>query len=208
LLTIKPQLGVLIPLALAAGGYWRTIGWASATFAILAVAAELAFGPGIWTAFIHSTSATGEFLETGGIWFKMQTPFALTLRLLGTGGAYAVQTVVAVTMAIIIFKLWRDREISHWLKCAGLIAATLLMSPYLFAYDAVPLTGAALMLLRANPALPRRDQIALLAACLLPGFIPYLVSAAVPIAAFTMLLLVLREVDRQRFSIRPLKQPV
>jgi hypothetical protein len=196
LLTMKPQLGLLIPLALAAGGYWRTIGWAAGAFLALVLVAELAFGPGIWSAFLQSGTHTSGFLEAGSLWPKMQTPFALTLRLLGSAGAYAIQALFALLAAWIVFKTWRNPAMSHWLKCAALIAASMLVPPYLFAYDAVPLTAAALMLFRDNPNLPVPDRIAAFAACLLPGFTDYLLSAAVPIASAIMLVLVLRQAER------------
>ena len=196
ILTMKPQLGLLIPLALAVGGYWRTFGWAAGTFLALALASEVAFGPGIWSAFLQSGTHTSCFLEAGSLWPKMQTPFALTLRLLGSGGAYAVQAAFALLAAWIVFKTWRNPAMSHWLKCSALIAASMLVPPYLFAYDAVPLTAAALMLFRDNPNLPVPDRIAAFAACLLPGFTDYLLSAAVPIASAIMLVLVLRQAER------------
>ena len=198
LLTVKPQLGLLIPLALAAGGYWRAFGWAAGTCVFLALAAELAFGPGIWSAFILSWGQTADFLQAGTLWFKMQTLFALTLPIFGKAGAYAVQAIVALGVAWIIIGLWRNPSVSHWLKCAAVIAGSLLMSPYLFPYDAVPLTAAALMLLRENPRLPLPEQALLFAACILPGLTDFLLSAAVPIAAAAVLILILRQVDRSQ----------
>ena len=196
ILTIKPQLGLLVPLALAVGGYWRTFGWAAGTFLALALCAEVLLGPGIWMTFLRSMSDTMGFLEAGTLWFKMQTPFALVLPLVGREGAYVVQALVAVGVAAIVVQLWRDNRASHSLKSAGLIAGTLLMSPYLYPYDAVAMTAAALLVLRENPRLPWPDFLALIAACLLPGLARILFSAALPIAASLMLVLVLREVRR------------
>ena len=197
MLTIKPQLGLLIPIALIAGGNWRTIGWAAGTFVLLVLVSQFVFGPGIWPAFIQSTREAGTFLEAGSIWFKMQTPFGLTLRLFGPAGAYAVQAVAALIAAWIVLDIWRRPGPSHWLKCAVLIPASMLVSPYLFAYDAVPLTAAALMLLRENPRLPWPDQLLIFLACLLPGF-RYLLSLGVPLAATIMIVLVLRQAKRGR----------
>ena len=53
LLAYKPQFGLMIPLALAAGGYWRSFAAAVATIAFLAVAATIAFGPDVWRAFFE-----------------------------------------------------------------------------------------------------------------------------------------------------------
>lgn len=201
ILTIKPQLGLLVPLALAAGGQWRTFVWAAGTFLILALSAELILGPGIWATFMRSMSDTVGFLEAGTLWFKMQTPFALALPLLGERGAYLVQGLVAVGVAVIVVSLWRDRQVPYDLKAAGLIAGTMLVSPYLYPYDAVVLTGAALLLLRTNPRLPWPDRVAILAVILMPGLARVLFSAALPIASCIMLVLVLRQARRSADEI-------
>lgn len=196
LLTIKPQLGILIPFALALAGYWRTFGWAAGTALILAVVAELALGPGIWAAFLSSSSQTAGFLEAGSLWFKMQSPFAFGLPFFGSTAAYAVHFVVAAAVAWTVIWIWRNPGNSPWLKGATLIAGSLLMSPYLFAYDAVMLTAAALMLFRENPDIPLADRLALIVACVLPGFANTIYSVAVPMSAAVVLVLVLRQVER------------
>src|SRR5580698_4456223 len=51
-LAYKPQLGIIVPLALAVARRWRAFVWASATVLVLAAAATLVFGPEIWLPFI------------------------------------------------------------------------------------------------------------------------------------------------------------
>ena len=51
LLAYKPQFGLMIPLALAAGGYWRSFTAAAVTILVLALATTLLFGAGIWPHF-------------------------------------------------------------------------------------------------------------------------------------------------------------
>src|SRR5947199_372602 len=53
-LAYKPQFGVLIPIALLAGGRWTTIGAAVATVAALFAVSVLALGGGVWHAFADS----------------------------------------------------------------------------------------------------------------------------------------------------------
>lgn len=54
LMTYKPHLGLMIPLALMAGGCWRAL-WAAALTALgVAAASLLAFGPEAWFAFAQS----------------------------------------------------------------------------------------------------------------------------------------------------------
>ena len=196
ILTIKPQLGILVPFALAAAGYWRTIGWAAATAIILALLAGAAFGPDVWTAFLSSRGETAGFLEAGSIWFKMQSPFAFSLPLFGSTAAYAIHFLLAAVVGWQVINVWRSPIHSVWLKGSILIAGSLLMSPYLFAYDAVMITAAALMLVRENPLIPVTDRIALLGACILPGLANSIFSIAVPMAAVILLVLALRQTER------------
>ena len=78
LLTIKPQLGLLFPLLLAAGGHWRAFGVAAVTAVILAAAAWLAFGGESWAAFLASSGGNAaRMLATG----QEVSPKALADRL-------------------------------------------------------------------------------------------------------------------------------
>src|SRR5262245_58124708 len=66
LLAYKPQLGLMIPLVLAATGRWRTIAAAAATVGVLVVATTLAFGLDVWSAFLTIAAFTcGVVLEQG-----------------------------------------------------------------------------------------------------------------------------------------------
>lgn len=145
LLTYKPQLGILIPIALIAGGYWRTIA-AAATLAIVWSTVSLAaFGWPTWQGFIGNISHTSEaFLSKGWANFgKLQTAFGLIRSMDGSEAlAWSVQGGIIAVAAIAIAALWRSRA-SHDVKAAGLGVAALLATPYLYAYDlavlAVPL---------------------------------------------------------------------
>ena len=78
LLAYKPQFGVLIPIALLAGGRWRTIGAAAATVAALVAVSFALLGSGIWHAFADSMNFTQTVvLEQGGTgWEKIQSIFS------------------------------------------------------------------------------------------------------------------------------------
>ena len=58
LLTYKPQFGLLIPVALIAGGHWRVIGWAALSAICLALASALVLGIQPWQAFLQSATHT------------------------------------------------------------------------------------------------------------------------------------------------------
>lgn len=137
LLIYKPQFGVLIPLALAAGGYWRAFAAASVTVLALCAATYFAFGSGVWEAFRESMAFTREIvLEKGDTGFhKIQSVFA-AVRLFGGPVmlAYAAQAAVFALAAIAVVWLWRGRS-AFALKAATLIAGSMLATPYLLDYD-------------------------------------------------------------------------
>jgi Glycosyltransferase family 87 len=101
LLAYKPQFGLMIPLALAASGRWRSFAAAATTVAVLAVATTIAFGPHVWQAFLDSTRFTRLVaLEQGDTgWYKIQSIFAWA-RMWGVPIplAYALQGAVTVAL--------------------------------------------------------------------------------------------------------------
>jgi len=137
LMIYKPQFGVLIPLALAAGGYWRAFFAAGVTVLALCAASYFAFGSEAWIAFAESTRMTREIvLERGDTGFhKIQSVFA-AIRLLGGSipVAYAAQGAVFIAVAVVLAWLWRSRN-PLALKASGLIAGSMLATPYLLDYD-------------------------------------------------------------------------
>ncbi|TAN52429.1 MAG: DUF2029 domain-containing protein, partial [Rhodospirillales bacterium] len=142
----KPQLGVLIPVALAAGGMWRAFAGAALSTLGLALLSWLILGTSTWLAFIDSVPLTRHaVLEAGAIGFgKMQNVFAAA-RLLGAGIdlAWIIQGMSALLAAIAVFMLWRKPEASLEDRALALVLGTVLAAPYLLDYDlmllAVPL---------------------------------------------------------------------
>jgi len=141
LLTYKPQYGLLFPLLLIAGGYWRTFFSAAVSAIVLAVISWLAFGTETWLAFFHwLPRASQAFLSDGFAEFgKMQSALSLT-RFLGGGEklAWVVQWSVDGAAACALVLLWRSKT-SYNLKAAALATGALLATPYLYLYDMVVL---------------------------------------------------------------------
>lgn len=137
LLAYKPQLGLVIPFALAAGGYWRTIAAAALTVGALVVVSTVAFGIDIWPAFLASTSFTRvALLEQGGPGFeKIQSVFA-AIRLWGgsVALAYWIQGAASLLVLALTIRLWLGNS-RFPLKAAGLSLAILLVSPFSLDYD-------------------------------------------------------------------------
>ena len=144
LMAYKPQFGLMLPLALAADGRWRTIAAAAITVAALALITTLVFGVDVWSAFAASTRYSREIvLETGETgWHKIQSVFAW-VRMWGGSVplAYAAQTLLTVATAGAVIWLWRGNA-PFPRKAAGLALAAILATPYSLDYDMMVLAPA------------------------------------------------------------------
>lgn len=211
LLAYKPQFGILIPVALVAGGHWRTIGAATLTLAGLVALSYLTFGSGIWHAFAASTTFTqSAVLEAGGIgWEKIQSIFS-AVRMWGGSVplAYAAQALMAATLAATLAWLWHG-EAAYELKAAALALACLLATPYVLDYDLVVAGLAIAYLARLGLANGFRGfEISLLSA----GFIAPLFSrgiaqfALIPLGLSVLILLYVA-IMRHAWDDRRIRMP-
>ncbi|PVX70667.1 glycosyltransferase family 87 protein [Paraburkholderia unamae] len=136
LVAMKPQLCVLIPLALLASRSWRALGAMTAAVAISLALSVVAFGGETLAAFLHNVALANSYVETGrALMFRVPTPFA-ALKLLHapTTVAAAVQAVSALCAAAAVCYAW-GRPSAYGLRAAVLVCASLLVSPYLYDYD-------------------------------------------------------------------------
>jgi hypothetical protein len=141
LLAYKPQFGLLIPLALVAGGHWRAIVSAGVTVCATVALTLALWGWPVWQAFLTSLQMTQAIvLDQGGPGFeKFQSVFAW-VRLWGGAVplAYGLQGLVAAAVAIGCWRIWR-RGFDLRLKAAALLVGALLSTPYVLDYDFVVL---------------------------------------------------------------------
>lgn len=140
LMAYKPHLGLLIPVALVAGGRWTT--FVAATVTVLAFAAlslDL-FGSETWRAFLFATPLARAALDQG--WVepgKMVSVFAAVRVLHGPlFVAYAAQTATILYAAGRLVQAGRSRPRGP-AEAPLLIMAALLGSPFLLDYDLVAL---------------------------------------------------------------------
>jgi hypothetical protein len=191
LLAFKPQLGLLVPVALVAAGAWRCIAAAAITVVLVALATSAGFGWHIWAdwlAYLPTFSAQFE-RESSEIEYLMPT-LTGTLRLLGAAPSVArpPQIVLAIAAAVWV-----------WRACRGglgpravlvLATATFLATPYAFIYDLPLLTGAVLLFVasRAHTGLSTRLLGALVLALLFPVVLVH-AGAVLPVGCACLLLL-------------------
>jgi hypothetical protein len=137
LLSYKPQFGILFPLVLVAGGYWRAFGAAIAASAGVVLASAAVFGGNSLWAFVHFLPITSNELLIHGVngFGKLQTVYGLfRWSGFGNGSAWIAQGAVVLAVSAAVVWLWR-RDVPFALKAAALSVATLLATPHLYAYD-------------------------------------------------------------------------
>ena len=141
LLTFKPHLGLLFPIALIAGREWRVLVTATIVALAMAGASWLAFGADTWQAFVGNIGHTSQaFLSEGSAdWRKLQTIFGLTRSLGGSEPlAWSLQAMVTLAAATAVAALWRS-TVQYEVKAAALGTGLMLATPYLYTYDLVAL---------------------------------------------------------------------
>jgi hypothetical protein len=165
LLTYKPQFGLLIPIALVAGGYWRTIAAASAAVLVLALVSGAVFSFDTFAAFLNVLPATtSNLVQHGAVgWGKLQSLYGL-LRWLDVpdAAAWTAQAILAAALAVGTAVLWRSKT-TFAVKAAGLSAATVLVTPYVFLYD-LPVLAVPIAFLARERPLDRIEMVAVTAA--------------------------------------------
>lgn len=136
LLVVKPQIAVLIPIALLASRNWQAIGGAALSSILLLAIAAAVFGLDTYRAFFSMAQQQGAFLSTREWdWGEQASVFALA-RYFGIdrSAAFALQAGSALAAVAVTWRVWAS---GHERRAAVLAAATLLVPPYLFAYDSL-----------------------------------------------------------------------
>lgn len=153
LAAFKPQFGVLIPFALAAGRFGWPFFAASATLVAFIAATVIAFGAEPWWAFLGTQVRNFAGFEAGAYNLAaMVTPFSL-VRSLGAEVATAawLQGAASLLMLVLVLWLWgpgRHRDPERCLRPALLCSAALVATPMAYLYDMTLLLPAAAWLLK------------------------------------------------------------
>ena len=109
ILSYKPQLGLLVPVALASAGLWRTFGVACSTAVGLAIVATAAFGWGVWPAWIDMLPAYAQWFANRDEILKFMPTVEANLRMVGIAPTIAgiVQIIVAIAVGVVVWKSFR-----------------------------------------------------------------------------------------------------
>jgi hypothetical protein len=155
LLTLKPQLGIFLPVLLIASGRWRVFLAAALAAAAVAALTAALFGPQVWIDYV--TKGIPVQNQVLGDPRLIAAPFMPTIfmnmRSLGAGYdlAMAVQLGFSVLAAAAVFWAYRfRRDADPLLLMALFFACAVSGTPYLLVYDTLPLTFAAVLLLASG----------------------------------------------------------
>lgn len=188
ILTVKPQLGLLLPVMLVLERRWLTIASAAATTAVLVAATAMLFGWTIWIEFWHKILPQQQYLtETGGgLLMVMVSSVFYAGRLLHLPLAvdWALQSLVsALAFAAVVWTYWRRRDPA--LSLALLVTATFLFTPYILNYDMV-VFGFVVAVLRDRADNTPADHWLLIAVWSLPVAMMLASAAFIPLGPIVL----------------------
>jgi hypothetical protein len=184
-LTVKPQLGVLLPLLLLFDRNWRTIFWSVAFTLVMVGASIVLFGVESWHAYLTETLAYQRSVMTqwyGGFLLMMPTVFG-SVRALGYSPDVAMIAQWPVSICSAALLMWfLGRERDPLCRIFAVVCGTFLVSPYGFNYDMGALSAVAAML-ASSKQMPNRAAATVIAAtAALAGVLINLGRAGIPLA--------------------------
>ena len=164
LMAVKPQFGVLVPVALLAGQHWRAFAAAGLTVAGMGVLSVLAFGIGAWADFLQVT-LPAQVAITSDPSSYLPIAHSIRDRLVIAGldptAARIVQALLGcLAFAAVAIAFRRGMLPAHrlFVLAAGTVAAL----PYVAIYDQAVVAIAALAVVAADGRLDRSARAVLL----------------------------------------------
>jgi hypothetical protein len=200
ILTIKPQLGLLLPVLLLLERRWLTIAAAVVTAALLVASTALMFGADIWVAFWDKVVPQQQWLTAHGegLLFAMVPSVFYGGRMLHlpAGVDWTLQGIVsALALAATIWTFWKRRDPA--LSLAFLVTATFLATPYSLNYDMV-VFGFVVASLRERADNSKADHWLLVAVWTLPVTMMLAAGGHVPLAPVVLIAFAARLLARLR----------
>jgi hypothetical protein len=162
-LCYKPHFGLLIPVALVAGGHWRALLGAAGAVAVLVGASVALFGVVTWRAFLTAAATSSDVYAGHAIFMAgLTSPYGALLASGATReAAIAAQAVAVLLAGVVVALVWRRAgRTSRSLpvpaplavRAAILLAATPVAVPVLMFYDLMLVFVALVWLSRVPPA--------------------------------------------------------
>ncbi|HML06625.1 MAG TPA: glycosyltransferase family 87 protein [Xanthobacteraceae bacterium] len=208
ILTIKPQIGLLLPVVLLLERRWVTIASALATAAVLVAATAMLFGWDVWIEFWQKVVPQQQWLTAngGGLLLAQAASvfYGARLMCLPAGIAGGMQATVAIlAFAALVWTYCKRRD--PVLSLALFVTASFLVTPYILNYDMVVFGFVvALMYKRADNM--AADHWLLLAVWTLPVTMMILAVGKVPLGPIVLIAFAARLVWRLARGERPERQ--
>jgi hypothetical protein len=149
LLTIKPQFGLLVAVALCAGRYWRAMFAATATAGLLALASLLVFGWQAWADWFAFFLSPDPLIQQEWMdWSRMWGLSVFTCARLAGLPDSLVTAAQVIAIAVSVALTWHcfRRPYVATTRILVVMAATMLTAPHLSTYDLTWLTVSACLL--------------------------------------------------------------
>ncbi|MFX1695292.1 glycosyltransferase family 87 protein [Paraburkholderia sp. A1RI-2L] len=206
LLAIKPQLGLMIPVALLFSRNWRAFVSAALSVGVFCALSGLVLGFSTFARFAEALPAFNQFVvQYSDRWPRGILTVFGTARHFGVAvpTAYLLHAIMAALAASAVAWLWATRA-SFELRASALVLATLLVPTYLMPYDLLLLGLPILWLVRdgTRNGWIRGDTVVMVSAWLSPlvSYTPggWAAGAYVPFIVFALLLVVMRRYMGQR----------
>jgi hypothetical protein len=151
LLTLKPQLGVLIPVLLLARGEFRCILFACLTAGALVALSCLAFPPDLWLLWWRTLPAyQSQYFSGGGLNLNIIVTPAANLVTLGLAPAVAWGAQIGIAVLVAALLVWVARRAPYRVAVAALLAGSFLAVPHAYAYDSITIPAAMALCLTAR----------------------------------------------------------
>jgi hypothetical protein len=149
LLTFKPQIGILFPLAFLVSRKWRVVVSAMATSMVLIVMSMVVFGYQGWPSFIHGLVGRGASLSPiSQVSMRLESVYGfLWLAGVSLPIAWAIHVAVAGAVTAVLCWVWAS-PVPHSLKAAALCSAAAMATPYVHGHDLCILAIAAVFLVK------------------------------------------------------------
>jgi len=172
ILAYKPQLAVLAPLVLICGREWRALAAAVVSQGTLVGLSIAVMGVAPWIGFLHKVTHPATVLSSSSDWRAVPSimTFAGTIGADVHASAVIHWSIAVLAAGVAMWTWWKTKDA---LSRLGILAtATLLVTPYLRAYDlALMVLSIAALLARAQPTI--LEKAIIFAAWLLPAYLMF-----------------------------------
>ena len=192
-LAYKPQVWLLVPLALLAARAWRPLVAMLATIVALSLVTLVLFGFDFWRAFLVAAQKAGTGAAAIEMYQRVHTHMTTLLAAakivgLSDGSAMALQLAGALLAGVAVTWAFARNKTSAE-RTAILVTATFLVSPYTLNYDLMLLMPAAALLYLHPPRSGYRpgERTIYVLLWLIPGFCMGLNAIGLPLAPLIIL---------------------